>query len=127
MVADGAAAIGYEDIKRMAPRALDRAPMWVLFKTIEVIEGRSGPKKAALADQIARSSTPELIISAGTPERDWGKLYDRAGGEPHRPSGTCPTHTTRPRCASTRRPTSSASCHSYDTEPLEAPTRIELV
>ena len=80
VVADGVAAIGYEDIKAFTSRTLDRAPMWVLFKAIEVIDGRSGPK-TALADQIARSSAPELIISAGKPERDWGRLYDRAGGD----------------------------------------------
>ena len=53
--------------------------MWVLFKAIEVIQGRSGPK-ASLADQIARSHAPHLIVSAGKPEKEWGELYDKAGG-----------------------------------------------
>jgi dienelactone hydrolase len=79
VVADGSAAIGYEDIKAYTDDALTRAPMWVLFKTIEVIQGRSAPK-AALADQIARSRAPHLIVSAGKPEKQWGELYDRAGG-----------------------------------------------
>src|SRR5215210_767490 len=79
VVADGSAAIGYEDIKAYTDDALTRAPMWVLFKTIEVIQGRSAPK-AALADQIARSGAPHLIVSAGKPEKQWGELYDRAGG-----------------------------------------------
>jgi hypothetical protein len=57
VVADGAAAIGYEDIKAYSGGTLNRAPMWVLFKLLEVIQGRSGPKEA-LADQIARSRAP---------------------------------------------------------------------
>jgi alpha-beta hydrolase superfamily lysophospholipase len=79
VVADGAAAIGYEDIEAYTGDALTRAPMWVLFKSLEVIQGRSGPAEA-LADQIARSRAPHLIISAGEPEKPWGELYDRAGG-----------------------------------------------
>ena len=79
VVADGSAAIGYEDIKAYTDDTLTRAPMWVLFKTIEVIQGRSAPK-AALADQIARGRAPHLIVSAGKPEKQWGELYDRAGG-----------------------------------------------
>jgi len=80
VVADGAAAIGYHDAEAYGGSLLDHAPGWVLFKTIEVIEGRSGPKDA-LADQIARSRAPHLIISAGRPEKKWGELYDRAGGD----------------------------------------------
>ncbi len=53
--------------------------MYVLFKAIEVIQGRSGPK-ASLADQIARSTAPHLLVSAGKPEKEWGELYDKAGG-----------------------------------------------
>jgi len=79
VVADGSAAIGYEDIKAYTDSPLTRVPMWVLFKTIEVIEGRSGPEKS-LAGQIARSRAPHLIVSAGKPEREWGELYDKAGG-----------------------------------------------
>jgi alpha/beta superfamily hydrolase len=79
VVADGAAAIGYEDIKAEQSSALARAPMWVLFKSLEVIQGRSGPAEA-LADQVARSRAPHLIISAGKVEKRWGELYDEAGG-----------------------------------------------
>ena len=79
VVADGTAAIGYEDIKEYSEKTLDRAPMYVLFKAIEVIQGRSGPK-ASLADQIARSTAPHLLVSAGKPEKQWGELYDKAGG-----------------------------------------------
>ena len=80
VVADGSAAIGYEDIKEYTDDALTRPPMWLLFKTIEVIQGRSQPK-ASLADQIARSSAPHLLVSAGKPEKEWGELYDKAGGD----------------------------------------------
>jgi len=80
VVADGAAAIGYEDIQEYSDSTLTRQPMWLLFKTMEVIQGRSGPQ-ASLADQIARSRSPHLIISAGKPEKEWGELYDRAGGD----------------------------------------------
>jgi uncharacterized protein len=79
VVADGAAAIGYEDHKALTSSTLDLAPMWVLFKSLEVIQGRSGPKDA-LADQIARSRAPHLIISAAKQEKEWGELYDKAGG-----------------------------------------------
>src|SRR3954469_4751051 len=79
VVADGSAATGYEDIKAYTHAPLTRAPMWVLFKTIELIEGRSGPEKS-LADQIAGSHAPHLLVSAGKPEKEWGELYDEAGG-----------------------------------------------
>src|SRR5215210_8102923 len=79
VVADGAAAIGYKDIEAYTTSPLTRAPMWVLFKSLEVIQGRSGPEHP-LADQIARSRAPHLIISAGKPEKEWGELYDKAGG-----------------------------------------------
>ena len=78
VVADGSAAIGYEDIKAYTDDSLTRVPMWVLFKTLEVIQGRSGPEKS-LAEQIARSHAPHLLVSAGKPEKEWGELYDKAG------------------------------------------------
>jgi dienelactone hydrolase len=79
VVADGTAAIGYQDIKEYTDNPLTRAPTYLMFKTMEVIQGRSQPK-ASLADQIARSSAPHLIVSAGKPEKEWGELYDKAGG-----------------------------------------------
>src|SRR3954471_6369232 len=79
VVADGSAAIGYEDIKAYTHDPLTRAQMWVLFETVEVIQGRPGPEKS-LADQIARSHAPHLLVSAGKPEKEWGELYDKAGG-----------------------------------------------
>ena len=80
VVADGTAAIGYEDVKRFTHNPAMRLNLWVQFKTIEVIQGRSGPK-ASLADQIARSRAPTLLVAAGSPEKGWGELYDRAGGD----------------------------------------------
>ena len=80
VVADGSAPIGYEDIKEYTGKTLDpRAGMYVMFKAIEVIQGGAAPK-ASLADQIARSRAPHLLVSAGKPEKEWGELYDRAGG-----------------------------------------------
>jgi hypothetical protein len=81
VVADGSAAIGYEDIEEYSDsdRTLDRAPMWVLFKAIEVVQGRSGPK-VSLAERIAHTRTPNLLISANKAEKQWGELYDRRGG-----------------------------------------------
>jgi uncharacterized protein len=79
VIADGSAAIGYEDIKEYSDGTLDRAPMWVLFKAIEVVQGRSGPK-VSLAERIAHTRTPNLLISANKAEKQWGELYDRRGG-----------------------------------------------
>ena len=99
--------------------------MYVLFKAIEVIQGRSGPK-ASLADQIARSTAPHLIVSAGKPEKEWGELYDKAGGA-------------RSELWYLPKASHTAALKQYpeayeqrvvsflDQQPLEAPTRIELV
>src|SRR3954471_14663345 len=54
VVADGSAAIGYEDVKAYTDRIPDRATMWLAFKTMEVIQGRSAPK-VSLADRIAHT------------------------------------------------------------------------
>ena len=53
--------------------------MWVMFKAIEVIQGRSGPE-VSLADRIAHTRAPHLLISANKAEKQWGELYDRRGG-----------------------------------------------
>jgi uncharacterized protein len=80
VVADGTAAIGYHDIEEYSSKTLDRAPMWVLFKTMEVVRAGSAPK-VSLADRMADSRTPQLLVAAGSQEKQWGELYDRAGGE----------------------------------------------
>jgi uncharacterized protein len=79
VVADGTAAIGYEDIKEYSDEPLLRTSMSVLFKTIEVLKGRSGPD-VSLADRIERTRAPHLMIAAGAPEKEWGELYDRRAG-----------------------------------------------
>jgi hypothetical protein len=79
VVADGTAAIGYQDIKEFTDDPVTRGPMWLTFKTMEVIQGRPGPK-VSLAYQVAHSHAPELLVSAGKPEKEWGELYDKAGG-----------------------------------------------
>jgi uncharacterized protein len=80
VVADGTAAIGYEDVKEYTGNPVTRLNGWVMFKALEIIQGRSGPD-ASLADQIARSRAPHLLIAAGDVEKPWGELYDRAGGD----------------------------------------------
>ncbi len=80
VVADGTAAIGFEDVKEFTRNPVTRVNGWVLFKAIETIQGQSGPD-ASLADQIARTRASSLLIAAGEVEESWGDLYDRAGGE----------------------------------------------
>src|SRR3954454_20705486 len=63
VVADGSAAIGYEDVKAYTDRAPDRATMWLAFKTMEIIQGRSGPR-VSLADRIAPTRAPHLPLFA---------------------------------------------------------------
>jgi hypothetical protein len=80
VVADGTAAIGYQDVKEYTDDPITRLNGWVMFKALEIIQGRSGPG-ASLAGQMARSRAPHLLIAAGPVEKSWGELYDRAGGD----------------------------------------------
>ena len=80
VVADGSAAIGYHDIEEYTSKTLDRAPMWLLFKTMEVVRAGSAPK-VSLADRISETDAPHLLVAAGKQEKQWGELYDRRGGE----------------------------------------------
>ena len=80
VVADGTAAIGYHDVEEYTSKTLDRAPMWLLFKTMEVVRAGSAPK-VSLADRIAATRTPHLLVAAGKQEKGWGELYDREGGD----------------------------------------------
>jgi len=79
VVADGSAQIGYEDTKEFTDDPLMRQGGWLMFKTIELIQGRSGPK-VSLADRIAHTHAPNLLISANPAEKGWGEMYDRRGG-----------------------------------------------
>jgi len=80
VVSDGTAAISYQDVKEYNANPVTRVGGWVMFKSLEIITGESGPG-ASLADQIARSRAPHLLIAAGKIEKSWGELYDRAGGD----------------------------------------------
>ncbi len=60
-----------------------RSPAWAAgscSRRSRSSSGSSGPD-ASLADQIARSRAPHLLVAAGKIEKDWGELYDRAGGD----------------------------------------------
>ena len=114
VVADGAARHrlrGHQGVHRRPAPA--RQAALLMFKTIELIQGRSGPK-ASLADQIARSRAPHLLVSAGKLEKEWGELYDRAGGAhsaalvpaaraPHRRAAAVPARPTSRRVVSFKR------------------------
>ena len=80
VVADGTAAIGYEDIKAFTGNLVTRAGRLGHVQDDRDHPGRAGPD-ASLADQIARSRAPHLLVAAGEAEKDWGELYDRAGGD----------------------------------------------
>jgi pimeloyl-ACP methyl ester carboxylesterase len=80
VVADGTAAIGFEDVKEFTGNPMTRLNGWVMFKTIEVIQGQTGPD-ASLAEMIASSRAPHLLIAAGAVEKTWGEMYDRVGGD----------------------------------------------
>jgi len=80
VVSDGTAAISYQDVKEYNANPVTRVGGWVMFKSLEIITGESGPD-ASLADQIARSRAPHLLVAAGGIEKSWGQLYDRAGGD----------------------------------------------
>jgi pimeloyl-ACP methyl ester carboxylesterase len=80
VVADGTAAIGFEDVKEFTDNPVTLGTGWIMFKAIEVIQGQTGPD-ASLVDQLERSRAPHLLIAAGKREKPWGELYDRAGGE----------------------------------------------
>jgi pimeloyl-ACP methyl ester carboxylesterase len=77
VVTDGAAAGSFEDWHRLRGTEIGLPPGWLMFKTIEVATGSSpGP---ALEDQVARITSPLLLISAGmTDEREFNVLYDEA-------------------------------------------------
>ena len=108
VVADGSAAIGYEDIEEYTHETLDRAPMWVLFKTIEVIQGRSGPEGLARrSDRAHAHAEPAHLGQQG------GEAVGRAVRPPRRlaehalvPAARGPH---RRAAASIRRRTSGAS------------------
>ena len=106
VVADGAASTGFEDMKAYTDSPVELVGTWMLFKTTEVLAGRSGPD-VSLADRIADTRSPHLIIAAGPVEKGWASSTTAAAARTAS-SGTCPRRATRPRSSSTRRPTRSA-------------------
>ena len=79
IVADGTAALSYEDWHRLRGDEAGMIPGFVMFKTMEVLSG--DPPSPALEDRIRESGQPLLLVSAGTAEEyEFSALYDRAGG-----------------------------------------------
>jgi dienelactone hydrolase len=80
VVADGTAAMGYEDWHRLRGNTLAAVPGFLMFKTMEVLSGDGQPP--ALEDRVRELRQPLLLVSAGRAEEyEFNVLYDRAGGE----------------------------------------------
>lgn len=82
VVADGAAAMSWEDWRRVRGTAdLGAVAGWVMFKSIEVLTGDHPP--AALEDQAARIDSPLMLISGQRlDEYDFNVRYAAAAGGP---------------------------------------------
>ena len=79
IVADGTAALSYEDWHRLRGDEAGMVPGFVMFKTMEVLSG--DPPSPALEDRIREARQPLLLVSAGRAEEyEFSALYDRAGG-----------------------------------------------
>ena len=78
---DGAAAMTWEDARRIGTAALEAASGWVMFQAIGAITGAERPR--VLEDRVAALRRPLLLISAGRGvEHDFNVLYERAAGGP---------------------------------------------
>ena len=82
IVADGSAATSWEDWHRLKPGPrLEAAAGWAMFQALELFTGDDQPEP--LEDEVARSTTPLLLISAGRDvEREFGDRYAAAAGGP---------------------------------------------
>ncbi|MET0769577.1 MAG: alpha/beta hydrolase [Solirubrobacteraceae bacterium] len=82
IVADGSAATSWEDWRRLKPSpTLQSAAGWAMFQALELFTGDDQPEP--LDDEVARSTTPLLLISAGRDvEREFGDRYAAAAGGP---------------------------------------------
>jgi dienelactone hydrolase len=81
VVTDGAAAMSWQDGRRLGGPPLEAAAGWVMFQAIDVLTGE--PRPRVLQDRVAAMEAPLLLISAGrTAERDFNLLYERAAGGP---------------------------------------------
>ena len=81
VVTDGAAAMTWQDGRRIGGPALESAAGWVTFQAIGVLTGADRPR--VLEDRVAAMRAPLLLISAGrTAEHDFNVLYEDAAGGP---------------------------------------------
>jgi fermentation-respiration switch protein FrsA (DUF1100 family) len=81
VVADGAAAMSWQDAQRLGGSPVEKAAGWVMFQAIDVLTGE--PRPRVLEDRVAAMEAPLLLISAGrTAEHDFTALYAAAAGGP---------------------------------------------
>jgi pimeloyl-ACP methyl ester carboxylesterase len=79
VVTDGAAAMSWQDGRRVGGTPLETAAGWVMFQAIDVLTGE--PRPRVLQDRVAAMHAPLLLISAGrAAERDFNLLYERSAG-----------------------------------------------
>ena len=96
VVADGVAAIGYQDIKEYTDDADPRAGMYVMFKAIEVIQGALRPQ--GLARRPDRPQHARRTCSSPPASRRRSGASSTTGpAAPAPSSGTCPRPATPPR------------------------------
>lgn len=81
VVADGTAAMSFEDTRRVDGAPAVMTPFFALeFATVRVASG--GEPGPAMEDMIKRSSAPTLLVSAGRDlEYEFSTHYDRVAGE----------------------------------------------
>ena len=79
VVADGSAAIGYEDIEEYSATTAHRAADVAAVQDAGGHPGPLGPEGLARRSDRAHARA-HLLISAGKTEKQWGELYDRRGG-----------------------------------------------
>jgi uncharacterized protein len=81
VVTDGAAAMSWQDGRRVGGPPLEAAAGWVMFQAIDVLTGERRPR--VLQDRVAAIHAPLLLISAGrTAEHDFNLLYERSASGP---------------------------------------------
>ena len=80
VVADGTAAIGYEDIKEYTSKTLDRAADVAAVQDDGGHPGPARPRRSRSPTGSRTRATPHLLVAAGKQEKEWGELYDKAGG-----------------------------------------------
>ena len=81
VVADGAAAMSWQDAQRLGGPSPEEAAGWVMFQAIDVLTGE--PRPRVLEDRVAAMKAPLLLISADrAAEYDFTSLYAAAAGGP---------------------------------------------